>query len=223
MSIFATQKINNFFSKFRKYHYKKGEVILRGGDVPQGVYFIHKGYVRDYSISKEGEELILIVFKPEDFFPMLWVFNNRPNTHYFEAMTAVELWRCPKEDFIAFIEANPEIFFELTSHIVLRLGGIMQRMEYLAFGNAHEKVASLLLILSERFGKKEGKNTVIKVPFTHKDIAMFLGVARETASIEIKKLERKGIIGHKKHLIVVRNVKKLSSESSADDPNEAIK
>lgn len=196
---------------------------MRGGDIPQGVYFISKGYVKDYSISKEGEELILIVFKPEDFFPMSWVFNNRPNSHYFEAMTTVELWRCPKEDFIAFIEANPEIFFELTSHIVLRLGGIMQRMEYLAFGNAYEKVASLLLILSERFGKKEGKNTVIQVPFTHKDIAMFLGIARETASIEIKKLERKRIIGRQKHLITVRNTKKLSAESSADGPNGAIK
>lgn len=217
MSVLATQKLNRFFSKFKKYSYKKGEVILREGDVPQGVYFINKGYVRDYSISKNGEELILIVFKPEDFFPMSWVFNDKPNTHSFEAMTAVELWRCSKKDFTTFIKANPEVFFELTSRIVLRLGGIMQRMEYLAFGNAQEKVASLLLILAERFGKKEGKNIIIKVPFTHKDIAMFLGIARETASIEMKKIERKRIIGHRGRLIAIKNVVKLQSESLLSD------
>lgn len=220
MSILATQKLNNFFSKFKNYRYKKGEVILRGGDTPQGVYFINKGYVRDYSISKEGEELTLIIFKPEDFFPMHWVFNNGSNSHYFEAMSAVELSRCPKEDFLAFIKVNPEIFLELTAHIVLRLSGIMQRMEYLAFGNAYEKVASILQILSERFGKKEGKNIIIQVPLVHRDIAELLGITRETASIELKKLEKEGSISHKKHLIIVRNIKKLEMVSLAQDQGE---
>lgn len=213
MGTTVIDKLNNFFSKLKKYHYKKGEIILRAGDSPQGVYFIDKGYVRDYSISKEGEELMLILFKPEDFFPMQWVFNNKPNFHYFEAMTAVELWRCPREDFIAFIEANPEIFFELTSHIVLRLGGIMQRMEYLAFGNAYQKVASIIMICAERFGEKEGRDIVIRVPLTHKDIASFLGIARETASVEIKKLERKNLITYRGRYLVVKDASGLKKES----------
>lgn len=213
MSILAVQKLNSFFSRFKKYHYEKGETILRAGDNPQGVYFVDKGYIRDYSVSKDGEELTLIIFKPGDFFPISWVFNNSPNSHYFEAMTAVELWRCSKEDFLIFVKANPEIFVELTGHIVLRLGGIMQRMEYLAFGNAYEKVASILLILSERFGKKEGENIVIQVPLVHRDIAELLGITRETASIELKKLENKKIIAHHSKFIIVKDQNKLKKES----------
>ena len=128
-------------------------------------------------------------------------------------MTAVELWRCPKEDFIAFIEANPEIFFELTSHIVLRLGGIMQRMEYLAFGNAYQKVASIIMICAERFGEKEGTTIIIQVPLTHRDIANFLGLTRETASIEIKKLERKNLITYRGRHLVVKDISGLKKES----------
>ncbi len=217
MSILATQKLSNFFSKFKKYYYKKGETILRGGDIPQGVYFIDKGYVRDYSISKEGKELTLIIFKPEDFFSITWVFNDSPNSHYFDAMSVVELWRCPKEDFLVFVEANPEVFLELTSHIVLRLGGIMQRMEYLAFGNAYEKVASIITICAERFGKKEGKNIIIQVPLVHRDIAELLGITRETASIELKKLERKKIIAYHDKFIIVKNQSKLKEESLLND------
>lgn len=213
MSNSVSERLREFFSKFKKYHYKKGEVILRGGDNPQGVYFIDKGYVRDYSISKDGEELTLIIFKPQDFFPMQWVFNNNPNSHYFDAMSAVELWRCPKEDFINFIEENPEIFFELTSHITLRLGGILQRMEYLAFGNAYEKVASILMICADRFGKKERGEIVIQLVLSHRDIANLLGLTRETTSIEIKKLERKGLIGYHGRLLVVKNKKGLECES----------
>lgn len=213
MSISIQERLNKFFSKFKKYHYKKGEMILRGGDSPQGVYFIHSGYVKDYSISKDGEELMLILFKPEDFFPIQWVFNNKPNDHYFEAMTTVELWRCQKEEFIDFIEANPEIFLELTSHIVLRLGGIMQRMEYLAFGNAYQKVASIIMICTERFGEKKDNGYLIHIPLTHKDIAMFIGMTRETVSIEIKKLERKGIIEYHGRSIFVKDILKLQKES----------
>lgn len=213
MSNSVAEKLSHFFSKFKKYHYKKGETILRGGDTPQGVYFIDKGYVRDYSISKDGEELTLIIFKSEDFFPMQWVFNDRINQHYFDAMSAVELWRCPKEEFIKFIEENPEIFLELTSHITLRLSGIMQRMEYLAFGNAYEKVASILMICADRFGKEEQGETVIQVILSHRDIANLLGITRETASIEIKKLERKGLISYRGRLLVVKDKKGLEKES----------
>lgn len=220
MSILAAQKLNNFFAKFKKYCYKKNEAILRGGDIPQGVYLINKGYVKDYSISKEGEELTLIIFKPEDIFPITWIFNDKQNLHYFDAMSPVELWRCPKEDFITFVKANPQILLELTSHIVLRLGGIMQRMEYLAFGNAYEKVASIIAICAERFGKENNQGIVIPIPLTHKDLAMLVGLTRETVSIEVKKIERKGIISYKKHLIVVRGMKKLQAESLSDSPAE---
>lgn len=209
-------KLNNFFSNFKKFHYKKGEMILRGGDSPQGVYFIDKGYVKDYSISREGEEFTLIIFKPGDFFPMQWVFNNKPNNHYFEAMNAVELWRCPREEFVKFIEENPEIFFELTSHILTRMGGIMQRMEYLAFGNAYQKVASILTICAERFGRREGDEVVIQVPLAHRDVANLLGLTRETTSIEIKKLERKNFIVYRGRDIVVKDMLGLRNESLLD-------
>lgn len=208
-----TKKLQKFFSKGELLRYKKGEVILRGGDSPQGVYFIDKGYVKDYSISKEGEELTLIIFKPEDFFPMRWVFNSKINDHYFETMTAVELWRCKKEEFIDFIQANPDIFFELTSHIVIRMGGIMQRMEYLAFGDAYQKVASILMICAERFGEKKDNGAIIHIPLTHKDVAMLVGMTRETVSIEIKKLERKGIIEYRGRLIFVKDIRTLQKES----------
>lgn len=216
MTVLPIQKLNEFFSKFKTYHYKKGDVILRGGDDPQGVYLISKGYVRAYSVSKEGEELTLIVFKPEDFFPMPWVFNDKQNLHYFEAITALDLWRCPKEEFIAFLKSNPEILFELTSHIVLRFSGILQRMEYLAFGNAFQKVASILMICAERFGEKGENGIFIPIPLAHKDLAMFVGMTRETVSIEVKKLERKGIISYKNRFIVVKDMEKLRSESLAE-------
>lgn len=212
-----TQKLQNFFAKGKSFHYKKGETILRAGDTPQGVLFVKKGYVKLYSVSKCGKELTLIIFKPEDFFPMIWAFNNISNLYYLESMTTVEAWRVPKDKFLQFVKSNPDVLFELTEKILVRLGGLLNRMEYLAFGNASQKVASIIMICAERFGEKKDKQMVIQVLLTHKDIAMLVGVTRETASIEIKKLERSRIIGYHGRLMVVKDLNALQKESLLDE------
>lgn len=206
-------KLEKFLSGSKIINYKKGEIILRPGDTPQGISFIKSGYIKDYSISKDGEELILIIFKPEDFFPIRWTLLDKQSTHYFEAMTDVELRRIPRDQFIDFVKDNSDVFYELTKFILVRLGGIMQRMEYLAFGNAEEKVASILSICAERFGKKDKNRTVIQVSLTHKDIANLVGVTRETVSLELKKLEKKGIIGYEDKLIVIKNGEGLAEKA----------
>lgn len=209
--------VEEFFARSGVTHYKKGETILRGGDQPQGVFYIKKGYVRLYSLSKEGEELTLIIFKPGDFFPMIWAINNTSNMYYLESMTPVEVYRAPRDEFVSYIKGEPEVLFELTGRILVRLGGLLQRMEHLAFGNAYDKVASILFICAERFGTSSGKNIVIPLPLTHRDIASLLGITRETVSIEIKKLAEKKIINYKGKHIIVEDLARLRQESSLDD------
>lgn len=207
------QKLDDFFTQFKYLHYKKREMILRTGDTPSGVFYLKKGYVRLFSISREGQELTLIIFKQNDFFPLGWAINNLPDSYCLETMTPVELWRAPRDQFLSFIKANPDVFFELTSRILVRLGGLLQRMEYLVFGTAYQKVASIMVICAQRFGLGKGKGIKICVPLTHKDIANLVGITRETASVEMKKLERKGLIDCRGHLIIVKNPEKLKEES----------
>lgn len=213
----AQAKLENFFKQFRHFHYKKGDTLLHSGDEPSGVFYLSKGFVRLYSISKDGEELTLIIFKPEDFFPMIWAINNAPVPYYMEAMTPVEAYRSPHEDFLQFVKANADVLFELTSKILVRLGGLLSRMEYLAFGNAYQKVASIIHICAERFGESADGSITVLVPLTHKDIANLVGVTRETASIEVKKLERKGLITFHGRHVVVKSLANLRRESLLEE------
>lgn len=211
------EKVEDFFARGSAIRYKKGETILHAGDEPQGVFWLKKGYVRLYCLSSEGEEMTLIIFKPQDFFPMIWAVNNAPNLYYVEAMTPVEVYRLPREEFLSFVKEHPDVLFELMSKVLVRLGGLLQRMQYLAFGKAYEKVASILFICAERFGKETIGKVTINVPLTHKDVANLLGMTRETVSIEMKKLAKAGIIDYKGKFVVVRDLAKLRQESSLDN------
>lgn len=210
-------ELDIFFSKFKPLHYKKGEVIFRAGDQPPGIFYLKAGYARVYSFSRSGEELSLILFKPGDIFPVSWAMNPAPIGYFAETMTTAELWRVSRNQFLEFVKDKPEILFELTRRMLERFLGLMKRMEHLVFGNARSKVASILLICAERFGKKIGGNIVIDVPLTHNDIATLVGMTRETVSIEMKKLELKNLIGYRGKRLIVKSRKGLMLESEIDD------
>lgn len=206
-------KLALFFSQFRRLYYKRRQMIIRADDIPSGVYYLRKGYIRVYSLSESGEELTLIILKPGDAFPLIWAINDSLNTQYCEAMTPIELLRSPREKFLEFLNDNPDILQELTSKILVRFEGLLERMDYLVFGNAYQKVASILVICAERFGKQNNKGILIKVPLTHRDIASLIGLTRETTSLEIKKLENSKIINQKGKYLVVRDINRLKDES----------
>lgn len=188
------EKLRVFFKNKKKLLFKKGETVLSASFQPLGAYFLEEGYIKDSVISDSGQEFTLFIFKPGDVFPYNFVFNNIPNAHSFQAMTACTVFICPQDSFLKFIKSNPDVLFMMMQRILVRLRGIMIRMEHLVFGTAEAKIASIFSILSERFGEKKSKGIKILIPLSHKDIAELVGITRETASIEIQKLEKKEII-----------------------------
>ncbi|HVZ12780.1 MAG TPA: Crp/Fnr family transcriptional regulator [Patescibacteria group bacterium] len=207
-------KLYSFFSQYRTLDYKKGQIILRSDDNPSGIYYVRRGYVRLYSISESGQELTLIIVKPHDIFPIRWAITGQRHRYYFEAMTPVELSKAPLEDFSDFIHMNPEALYEILNNVLSRLGGLLERMEYSVFGNAYQKVASILVICAERFGIQKGKSITIRVPMTHSDIANLIGLTRETASVELKKLEKIGVCEKDGRFFMVKNLDKLKTEAN---------
>lgn len=208
------RQLEEFFSQYKVRNYRKHDIIIHEDDVPTGVYFIQKGYVRLYSVSRHGEEITRLIMGPSELFPLRWAIAHDPIDYYAEPMCDVSAVYAPKEVFLQFIMSNPQILLAVTSKIVKRMGSLYRRMEYLAFGNAYEKVASVLAAYARRYGQQEENRLVIPIPFTHKDIGSLVGLTRETVSLEIEKLERKGLINTHNHLrIIINDLSALEQES----------
>ncbi len=210
----SEEKLKAFFRQSKPQLYKKGEVILRGDEIPNGIFFLNRGFVRNYSFSENGGEFTFIVYKKNDVFPIAWTFNSTRKPYFIEAITPCVIFKRDKTDFLKFLESNPDVLLYIVSKITGRLDGLLERMEHMAFGNAYQKVCSILYVLSERFGKvTKKKNIRIELPSTHKDLANFLGVARETVSIEIAKLKKENVIKNVGKHIYITNIKKLKEDS----------
>lgn len=118
------------------------------------------------------------------------------------------------EKFISFIKGNPNELYELNVKMMARLLGFLARMEYMVFGNARTKIASILWILTERFGVRTDEGYLIEVPLTHGDIANLVGLARETTSLEMEHLKKKGVINYHGKKILVKSLVRLKREST---------
>jgi len=212
-------EFEDFYRQFVVRNYKKGEMLIRADDDPQGIFCLTKGYVRQYNISKTGIELTLHILKPVSYFPMVWAVNGTPNVYFFEALTPVEVGRAPRDQVVNFIKDKPGIIFKLMSQLLEDYAETLTRMEHLVFSDAYRRVISVLLYIAKHFGEKNNEGTIVLHRFTQQDIATLVGVARETASNELAKLEKAGLIRMVDHAMLFKDMGKLEKVLTSSRTN----
>ncbi len=212
MTNIKTKVFEEFFDQFQPRQYKQGEMLIRADDEPQGIFCLTKGYVRQYTLSKTGMELTLHILQPTSFFPKVWAINGTPNVYNFEALTRVEVGRAPRDQVVGFIKDKPELIFALMSDLLKDYAESLTRIEHLVFSDAYRRVISILLYIAKHFGEQSGNTVMIKHHFTHQDIATLVGIARETASIELQKLSHKNLIHFVDHGMEFHDIQKLEAE-----------
>lgn len=211
MNPVIAKKLEAFFTQYKHQAYKKGEILIRADDEPQGIFYLKNGIVRQYSISKDGEEQTLNLYKPVSFFPLMWAINDTHNTYYFEAVTEVGVFRAPREHVVVFLKNEPEILYDLVSRLYKGMHGLLSRIEYLQSGDAYAKVIFALVNASLRFGQSKG-NSGIEISITHREMSALTGLTKETISRECTKLEERGLIKNTNHLVAIKDIKRLESE-----------
>lgn len=207
------QKIDTYFSQFQRHSYPKNEIIIYPDEQPASAFYIKSGYIREYNISIEGVEITIHLFAPYSFFPMTWVIGDIKNRYYYEALTNSEVYSIPKDSMKAFLKENPDVLYNLTQRLLQGLDKLTLRIEQLTYGKAHTRLVSTLFLLSRHFGKPVNNSVTITEKFTHREIAAFAGITRETASREWEKLHQKGILIYDSNQhIVIPNLTKLQEE-----------
>lgn len=208
----AQKKLVSFFRAGTLIKYKKGEIILRPEDTPLGVHLVESGFIKSYSISKTGQVSIRVIKKKGDILPIVWSLTGKMRDIYMESMDDVTLYRVSRSDFNKFMEDNPDITKHVVNEMVklyiiydLRIGNLQYRYAY-------DRIIAQLLLLSDQFGEKQGKNIMIDLPIRHSDIADLINATRETVSRELAKMERKKLIKCQNRKIVIKSQSALESE-----------
>lgn len=200
-------KVTHFFGQYERQRYKKGDYLKFLDKQPHGCFCLQSGVVRCFSLSKEGAELTINLFKPVSFFPVGWVMNDANDNYTYEAVTDVEAFIAPKDAFKTFLQKNPDVMFDLLKRIYRGLEGYLLRMESLLSGSPCFRIVVQLVIHTRRFGVREGAK--YQVHLTHTQLAALSGLARETVTREIKKLAEQKLVEYEGKTLIVLNLEQL--------------
>lgn len=199
----------DFLGKYPVKSFDKGQVILVEGEIPRCAYVVKTGIVKMYNLTSKGEEKPISLIMAYDVVPLIWIFGNFKRViYYYEAFTNAKLYCVPPDEYREFILNDHEALQQGFKHLCDRYISSLMRINALEYSKASEKVVHMLHYLCFRYGRDIKADVVkIMIPLTHQDLANFMGLTRETTGIELKKLERSGVLTYNKQNYIVQTSK----------------
>lgn len=201
-------QIKKFFSQFPSKKYHKGQLILKPGDIFENVYFIKSGFVRAYTTTPKGENTINL-FRPLFYFSLIHFISEHRNDYYFETITPVEVYVVPFSEYKKFTATDKNITPAIMDLFFGSLMNLFVNQGNIVCGCSKNKVASILLQLTHDYGELKNNKLVVNFPATHRIIANLIGLTRETTSVQMSKLQKRGIISTKRTQFTVNDLEKL--------------
>lgn len=206
--------IETYFNDGVIKHFSRGETIVEGYDGPQNVYLIKNGFVKAYTITKAGQENLMLIHNDGEFIPLTWALDGRrAKGLFYQAMSDVTALKTSKEKLRSAMDENIWLAQEISRQLLKIVSAYSHRIETLGFRTARERLVSELLNLAEMFGEAHGDEILIKAPVTHQDIADSISMNRETASRALGLLFDEGLIKQVDHLFTVQKIHKLEDAS----------
>lgn len=200
-----------FHRQGSRYTYKKGEFIIRPGEIPSGIFYIESGLVKAYDITKYGEENLLIIRREGEVFPLIWAITGQERQVIYEAIGPTAVWEVSRAVFLEHIKENTESLAPLLDMTLEMYRIHSERILNLEYRSVRERLISFLITMSHRFGKKTPEGLVINVPLRHQDIASSINSSRETTTRELAALERKELLSVHQSIITLKDLNKLHS------------
>ena len=117
----------------------------------------------------------------------------------------------PRRRLEAALAADPVLALRLLSTLARRAVDAERRMEALLTRPVESRVATFLLEAARRHGVPDSRGDLIGVKFTHQEIASYVGSTRETVTLILGDLKRRGVIGIDHRRVIVREPGKLAA------------
>lgn len=190
---------------------RKKEIIFSEGDPSEWFYIVTEGKVKITKLSQDGKEIILEVIYPMNFFGGLAVIRGFPYPANAVAMEDTKLLKISRSNLMRVLDRFPNLIYCMAQQVGDRMKESHETLKNIALERVEARIASLLLKLSDKTGKKADEGTVIDMQLTKQDIAEMVGTTVETSIRTMSKFRKSGIVGQKDGKIVIKNLGQLKA------------
>lgn len=193
--------LDNIIERGRPLH--KDQYVYSAGDTFTSIYAVRSGAIKVFSVSDSGIEQVTGFFLPGEIFGMDDIGYSRycNSAIALETSSVCEIPFTKLEALSARIPSLQRHFFQLMSH---EINADHQLISLLSKSNAEQRVAALLLSISQRNGRRKLSATRFRLPMSRADIGNYLGLTVETVSRILSRFQHQGVLKvNKKELEIV--------------------
>lgn len=183
------------------------QVILLENDWGGSVYFILNGWAKIRTYNLDGKEVTLNILGKGELFGEMAAMDEVPRSTDVITLTPTTIGSMPAADFVQLIHTEPMAGVRLAQLMARRLRQVNRRLR-LRESDSMSRVADTLLFLAEGQGKKATKGTEIP-NLPHRELSSLSGLARETVTRVLTKLEKKGLIQREHDILCIPDVQAL--------------
>ncbi|HXY14522.1 MAG TPA: Crp/Fnr family transcriptional regulator [Terriglobales bacterium] len=198
-------------------HFSAGEIVFSEGQACAGLYVVESGHVRIFKSSSGGREQVLSIDGPGSSVAELPVFDGG---NYPASVTAIEdatLLFVSKEDFRSLCLAHPQVALKVLRTVGARLRKLVGIIEELSFTTVRHRLASFLLRLAQKEGKRVDGGVQITLPASNQELAAQIGTVRELVSRNLSWLQAQGKIKIDGRNITICDLNALETEIEGAD------
>ncbi|BAZ45869.1 transcriptional regulator [Chondrocystis sp. NIES-4102] len=192
MSGLPEDSIQKIATHFVTISHTPNQVLLLENDWGGSVYFILEGWVKIRTYNLDGKEVTLNILGRGEIFGEMAAMDKMPRSTDAITLTKTLIGRIPAEDFVNLINTEPMAGVRLVQLMAKRLRQVNRRLQ-LREASSVSRVADAILFLVEGQGKEGELGTEIP-NLPHREISSLSGLARETVTRVLTKLEKKGLI-----------------------------
>ncbi len=181
----------------------RGRPLVTQGDPANSIVMIGGGRVRLVRALNEGHTLSLGYRGAGDLLGEA-ALGSVPNHRESAIATEdVEALVVPMATVRSLMGTDLAFANALLTSLVERNAETEERLASMLFRNVEARLAEFLLKAAARWGIPDPRGVLISAPFTHQEMASMIGSTRETVTLTLGELRRKGIIEVDRRRIVV--------------------
>ncbi|MFB2983369.1 Crp/Fnr family transcriptional regulator [Microseira sp. BLCC-F43] len=183
------------------------QVILLENDWGSSVYFILDGWVKIRTYNLDGKEVTLNILGKGEVFGEMAALDEVPRSTDVITLTPTMIANLPAQDFVQLIYGEPMAGVRLSQLMARRLRQVNRRLR-LRESDSMSRVADTILFLADGQGKRTSEGTEIP-NLPHRELSSLSGLARETVTRVLTKLEKKGLIQRDQETLRIPDINAL--------------
>ncbi len=190
-------------------YYKKGQVIFYEGNQSYGLYCVFSGRVKLFKSGVDGRQQIVRLAGPGDLLGYRSLFAGEAYHATAEAIEDATVCCIDKTAFFTMLGKNQELAFNVIRKLARDLREAEDKATSIAQRSVRERMAELLLMLVETYGRPSKKGRKIDLHLSREEMAEMIGITQETAIRLLSDFKKEGLVEVKEREITVLDAKAL--------------